>query len=120
MTPKFRIDLSALRPVKRMADGRVRAEAHITKIGVFEYMNEDGTTRLELRRPREVFDAESLASFEQVPVTNGHPTIGALTAQNAREYMIGSTGEKVVRDDDHVRTTLMVADATAVRDMEGG
>lgn len=115
-----RIDIGTLRPARELKDGRIRAEAHITRAGVFEYMDSNGKLTKELRDAKDVFDPASLESFEQVPITNNHPTVGALTAENAREHMVGSTGDKIVRDDDHVRASLMVADKTTIADMKRG
>lgn len=111
---------SALRPVRRLPDGRVRADAYIGRAGIQLYLNKDGSTRRELREPEEVFHRDALASFEQVPVTNNHPP-KLLTSAEARDYMVGATGETVTRgDDDHIQTTLMIADATTIQQMEAG
>src|SRR3990172_918904 len=103
-----------------MADGRLRAEAHISRAGIFEYADDGGKIRRELRDPAEVFRGDSLQSFGQVPVTNEHPPVGLISAGNARDYMVGSTGDSVIRDDDHVRASIMVADATTIAQMEAG
>lgn len=115
-----RCDIGKLRPAQRMADGRVRADAHITRAGIFKYQLPGGKTRLELREQHEVFDTESLASFAVVPVTNNHPDVGLLTTKNMKKYMVGVSGEQVIRDDDHVRTSIMVADADTIQQMESG
>lgn len=104
-----------------MADGRLKAEALITRSGIFKYRDEKtGKERLELREDGEVFSPAALASFSQVPVTNNHPPVGLLSAKNAKTYMVGSTGDVVVRDGDHVRTNVMVADAHTIAEMEAG
>jgi hypothetical protein len=103
-----------------MADGRVVVDAHITRTGIFEYLDDRGRIRRELREDSEVFSPSSLATFRMVPVTNDHPPVGLVDASNARKYMIGSTGDNVLRDDDHVRATIMVTDADTIRQMEAG
>lgn len=115
----YRVDIGSLRPAKRMKDGRLRVDAHFTRVGVFDYLEPTGRVRRELRPPEEVFHPDSLASFGQVPVTNNHPP-ELLTSENARDYMVGSTGETVTRDDDHVRGTMMIADRATVDQMEAG
>lgn len=102
-----------------MPDGRLRADAYITKTGVFEYLDDRGRVRRELRLPEEVFAPESLASFAQVPVTDDHPP-ALLTAKTSKEYMVGMTGENVLRDNDHVRTSLAVTHGDTIRKMEAG
>lgn len=116
----IRCDLGTLKPAERMLDGRIRADAHITKTGVFKYSLPDGTERSELRTDEEVFHPDSLKSFAQVPMTDDHPSVGLLTAKTAKKYMVGSTGESVVRDDDHVRTSIMVADQATIAKMDAG
>lgn len=44
----------------------------LTRVGIFEYHNPDGTIRRELRLPEEVFAAESLASYKGKPVILTH------------------------------------------------
>ncbi len=80
-------------------------------------MNADGSLRRELRDPSEVFNADSLRSFEQLPVTNTHP-YEQVTASNAKGLMVGANDSNVTRDDDHVRTMLMVADAPTIAEMD--
>lgn len=115
----FRSDVSTLQPAERLADGRVRAKAYITRAGIFEYMDDDGRISRELRDPSDVFDPVSLASFQQVPVTNDHPP-ALLTAKTAKQYMVGATGETVCRVDDHVMASLMVADSSTILAMNKG
>lgn len=112
----LRIDIGALRPAKNLPDGRVRAEAHIARIGVQEYLDEKGRVVRELRAPEEVFSRKSMDSFAMVPVTSTHPT-EKVTADNARQYMVGASGERVERDDDWLRTELMIADAPTLEEM---
>lgn len=102
-----------------MTDGRVRVDAYITRAGIFEYLNPDGTVRRELRDPEEVFNPVSMRSFEMIPVTNNHPN-ALLSAADAKKYMVGMTGENVARADDHVRTNLMVADEATIKQMDAG
>lgn len=56
-----------------------------------------------------------------VPITNDHPSVGLLSADNAKDFSVGSTGEAVTRaDEDHVKTGLVVIDADTIRQMEAG
>lgn len=119
MAPAIRVDLGTLRPARRMADGRVVADAHLTRTGVFEYLDGQGKIRRELREPTEVFRPDSLSTFQMVPVTDDHPPV-LVDSTNARDYMVGSTGESVVRDDDHVRASVMVTDKRTIQKMESG
>lgn len=115
----YRADLGELRPVERLPDGRVRVDAILTRCGIFEYRNPDGSTRRELRLPEEVFKPESLNSFAIVPVTDDHPP-DMLTAETALRFARGSTGDTVRRDGDNVRASIGVFDANLIAKMESG
>jgi hypothetical protein len=114
-----RFDAGSLRPPKRMADGRVRLDANITRTGVFEYLNPDGTVRREYRPPDEVFRDDSLETFVAVPFTDDHPDV-PVTATNAKAYAVGWLGESVRRDGDHVVATIYVADAAVIAKIDAG
>lgn len=114
-----RYDLGTLRPAQTRGDGRLIVDAHITRSGVFSYRNPDGTTRREYRPPDEVFKADSLSTFALVPVTNDHPPEG-VTSRNARKYAVGSVGENVRQDGDHVTAQLVVFDQGVIDAMARG
>lgn len=115
----LRYDIGTLQPAKRRADGTVVAEAHLTRTGVFTYINKDGSARREYRPDSEVFKPESLETFKMVPVTDDHPP-EMITAANARKYAVGSTGETIRKDDTHVLGTIAVHDANVIAKMDSG
>jgi hypothetical protein len=55
--------------------GGVRIPANLTRAGVLEYRNDDGTVRRELRLPEEVFRADSLETLRDAPLIEGHPAM---------------------------------------------
>lgn len=115
----LRYDIGTLRPAEKTADGRLRADAAITRTGVFDYRNPDGSIRREYRPAAEVFKADSLDSFAMVPVTDDHPPV-LIDAKNARQYAVGAMGETLRRDGDHVIARLTVFDAATIAKMETG
>lgn len=117
----FRTDVGTLRPPKRLPDGRLRVDAYITKPGVFEYKdpNYPGGIRRELRDDSEVFAPATMESFQQVPVTHEHPP-QMLTSDNAKNYMVGMTGERVTKDDGHLATSAMIAERPTIDAIEKG
>lgn len=115
-----RYDLGTLRPARRMSDGRVRADAYITRVGVFRYTRGDGSVQRELRHPDDVLSRASLDSFAQVPVTNDHPPVGLVTSRNARQYAVGATDSHVRPDGDHVVTEIVVFDGDTIDAMDAG
>jgi hypothetical protein len=103
----------------RLPNGFVRAEGYLTRSGIFVYRDAQGKTVRELRPPEEVMHADSLASFGLMPVTNEHPS-ELLTADNAKQYAVGSVSESVVPEGDKVRASLMITDAAAIEALDAG
>lgn len=98
----------------------MRADAVVTRAGVFVYRNPDGTERRELRHPDDVFDPASLSTLSMVPVTDGHPS-ALLDSDNARSLSVGYLGETVERvDGDLVRAPLLLLDAPVIEAVKRG
>ena len=115
----YRVDRGTLKPPVRRADGSLLVEGVLTRSGVFEYRNPDGTKRLEYRPPEEVFKADSVSTVALRPVTNEHP--GALlTSETVRDHIVGMTGADPRQDADHLVASLVVFDAEAIADIEAG
>ncbi len=94
-------------------EGYIRANAVVTRTGIFLYQNADGTTRKELRHPDDVWEPESLKSMELIPITNGHPN-ELVTAKNAKELTIGFTGQSIAKDGEFLTTNLVITDVAGV------
>lgn len=116
----LRVDNSSplSKPV-RLSNGFLRAEGYLTRAGIFVYRDAQGNTVREFRPPEEVFHPDSLASFALVPVTNDHPS-DLLTADNAKQYAVGSVSDAVTPDGDKVRAALMITDAAAIAALDAG
>ncbi len=102
----------------RTQTGGLRASASLTRTGVLTYRNLDGSTRREYRPASEVFKADSLATLEDAPVTDLHPStmvdgknFGALSKGHARESK---------QDGKFVAATVIVQDADLVAKVESG
>lgn len=102
-----RFDIGLLPVTHRDADGNIRALTIVTRTGIFEYRNADGSIRRELRTPEEVFKQKSLDSLKMIPITNNHP-IDFVTPKNAKQLQIGFTGETVSHDDSNVMTSVTI------------
>lgn len=72
------------------ADGFMRDSPVVARTGVYVYQQPDGTIRKEYRPEEEVFNEDSLGTFEGKPITVGHPKDGKVTAATARKLSIGS------------------------------
>jgi hypothetical protein len=80
--------------LEETTEGYLRGVATVTRTGVFDYRNADGTTRKELRLPEEVFSPESMATLKMIPITNTHPA-QMVNADNVTRLSVGYTGENV-------------------------
>lgn len=110
------------RKAQKLDNGFLRAPAQISRIGIYEYLNEDGSIRKELRLPDDVFQEDSLRSFAMMPVTDGHPPPGWVTSDNARAFQRGTMGETLspAPDGVHVAGSMMITDADLVRKVLNG
>jgi hypothetical protein len=110
----------------RLDNGMLRAPARIARVGVLTYRRDDGTVWRELREPDEVFSADSLKSFDLVPVTNEHPrqteAPAGVTAANARQYTAGAVGhvERDKLDPNWVAAELLISDTATIEAIENG
>lgn len=104
-----------------LPNGMMKVPATLTRAGVFPYMKPDGSRRLELRTPEEVFAEDSVSTFENVPLTNDHPYAegGAVTAENARRVTVG-TISNVHRSGMSLDAIVTVYDADTIADVKNG
>ncbi len=108
----IRIDAGALRSPVETPQGFLRVDGYAGRVGVYEYMNEDGTTRRELRPPSEVHKSAALGGFEGAPLTDGHP-MEPVTIDNVKSYEVGTTtGAR--RDGDNVAVSMVIKDPKTI------
>lgn len=115
----FRVDVGSLRSPEKLPDGRLRVDGWLTRAGVFEYRDTDGSVRREYRPPSEVFKADSLHTFADVVVTDDHPP-EMVNAQNAKMYAVGHVSGDPRKDGEHVAARIVVMDAATIAKLEGG
>lgn len=84
------------------------------------YRRSDGTIARELRRPEQVFRAESMASLADAPLTDLHPKV-MVNPGNARELGHGHVSQSTVRADGRFVTgEVVVTDAGMIGAIEAG
>lgn len=86
----------------------------VTTCGIFEYKNDDGSTRRELRLPENVFDKKSLESYKGKPIIITHDA-GEVDKENVRREQIGTIMSEGYRDGDSVRCEIIIHDTNALR-----
>lgn len=114
-----RYDRGDLNKPKKLDNGWLQAEGYISRSGFLEYKRADGSAWVEYRPDEEAFGADSVASFDSVPLTNNHPSSGLLDAGNTREFQVGTVSAPT-RDGDKVRARILVTDAGAIQDLQAG
>lgn len=96
-------------------EGYLKDRPILTSIGIFEYKNEDGTTRRELRLPEDVFDPESLASYKGKPIVITHDA-GLITSENVAENQIGTIISEGEQSGNDVRAEIVIHDTDALKE----
>lgn len=107
-------------------NGFLRVKGKAARTGVYQYLaSELGLTDRPansivnvLRSDDEVFNADSLATYANVDVTNDHPNalVDASTFKSTSVgHVIGAT-----RDGDFVEVEMIIKDAKAIKDVESG
>lgn len=121
MTGVLRYDRGDLKGSSTRTDeGYIRADAVVTRTGVFQYRNQDGSIRRELRHPDEVFKQDSLSTMSMIPITDGHPPARLVNSDNARELTVGHVGENINVDAPHIMASLAVTHADGVESVDLG
>lgn len=98
-------------------EGYIKANAVVTRTGVFLYKNPDGTIRKELRHPDDVLKIDSLDSMKMIPVTNGHPQERLVSAENTKRLAIGFTGETITLKGEFILSNFIITDLSGVKDI---
>ncbi len=122
MTNVFRVDQGKMGKCRTDHNGNFIVHGILTRTGVFKYQHKDGTTSRELRDPKDVFSAESIASFTQLPITDDHPPNGRVTTDNFKKYAVGNLGDSLMREGptkNLVGADLIIRDAKAIAKVRG-
>jgi hypothetical protein len=104
---------------KPTAEGFLKGMAPVTNVGVFPYLQEDGSVRWELRPPEEVFSRESIDSLRMKPLTNNHPNF-EVAPENVTQLQVGSLGDSVVADAYHLNAPIIINEQNAIKDAQNG
>lgn len=110
---------------RRTTDGYLAVNARVARAGnVQTYLGREvgkphlGTVRI-YRPEAEVFNKDTLASFTHRPITLGHPS-SPVTSDNWHAVAKGWSDGEVARDGEFIRVSMLLADAEAIRAVEGG
>lgn len=96
------------------AEGYFYDNPILTRTGIFKYTLEDGSERRELRRPEDVFDPESLASYEGKPIIITHDA-QVIDKDNAHRERVGTILTPGQQYGETVRAKIVIDDPDAVK-----
>lgn len=121
--PKF-IEDTQLSNTRITKDGYLVASVLCARTGIQDYLGaEVGRPEIpvvHVYRPESaVFAKDSLSTFVGKPATNDHPP-EPVTADNWRQYAVGSIGEEVLREGEYIRVPITLMDAAAIKAVQDG
>lgn len=102
------------------SNGYLRVPAFLTRVGVFKYRKEDGSTIRELRHPDDVFNADSIATLKSVALTDDHPSEKILDSSNTKKNVVGWIGDLVQPVDIYLQSEVTIFDNDAISKIESG
>lgn len=122
ITGLYRVDFTGRRvgSVKKTDEGYLAGQAPIAKVGILTYYLEDGTTRRELVSKDTLFNADSMRSLYMRPITDTHPREKVLDSGNVKRRKVGFTGETVKQDGEFLTVSVIITDADAITNVQGG
>ena len=105
-------------------DGYLVASVLCARTGIQGYLGTEldkpDMPIVKVYRPESsVFAKDSLSTFVGKPTTNDHPPV-QVTADNWREYAVGSIGEEVLRDGEYIRVPITLMDAATIKAVQDG
>src|SRR5690554_6887451 len=120
-TAVVRVDF-AEQPIRMAStpEGYLTGEARVARIGIQAYQSGDGGIRREYRPPSEVYAADAMSSFRNIPVTLNRPQERLVSAENAKRLSVGFIGENIRVDGDWLVMPITVTDAETIQRIEGG
>lgn len=107
-------------PFQFTDEGYLTGRAIVTNIGVFPYLNGDGTIRHELRLPEEVLNPDSLETLKMKPIANEHPAELKIDIENIKKHQKGYTGSEINNDAYHISVPITITDAETIEDVKNG
>lgn len=120
MTNAKRFDSIKFDSMEVMPQGFLRIPAVATRTGVFSYINADGSVWRELRKPDDVFEAASMRTLANIPVTNDHPK-EMVDPKNIFGLMVGYTSDAVeIVEKSYLQTYAIVTADEAIQAINKG
>ncbi len=115
-----RLDILKRDQLEFTPQGFLKMPVFAGRVGVQEYLDDEGNILREFRPPEEVFSERTMASLTMIPITNNHPR-KMVDPDNARLLTVGFTGEHAEKvDDKFIKTTAVIFDKDTIEDVRLG
>lgn len=105
-------------------NGFRRFDVKIARAGVFPYVYQDGSVRMEAKLPEDLFSPITIDSAKGAPVTEDHvppsDSRGLVTPENYKKYVKGALGDTITVQDGHLCASETMFDADLLRKVENG
>jgi len=104
------------------AEGYLIDTPIVGRVGIQLYKNADGTIRREFRPADEVFNEDSLSTYDGKPITDGHPD-EYVTSKNAKNLSVGFIKSFGLKDESgkNVKAQIVVHDGEMIeKALNGG
>ncbi len=114
--------LGGLEKARKDDFGFLHVPANLTRVGVFNYRQANGTIRRELKPPEEFHSPRFLRTVARAIVTDEHPRpLGTpVTPQNAKQLSRGQLGSDVRVRGDIVEGDLSITHDSLIESVESG
>lgn len=106
----IRLDRKTLTPDK---NGFLNIPVNAARVGVYTYLNSDGSKRRELRLPEEVFKEDSMRTLALKPATFEHEG-GMVNSATVSKFTVGSVGDAIKQEGDFLTCNMGVHKKDAV------
>jgi len=125
-------DIGEVSKRKFTPEGFLLVTARIARTGIQEYselelgdacpkeLRDNGRAVIRLLRPEsEVFDAQSMGTFANKPVTNNHPD-KFVDSTNVTKLQVGFSKDSISREENKLVAELVIQDRKAIEDIKRG
>lgn len=111
--------------VLRKAEGGFRRyDVKIARAGVFPYVYQDGSIRMEAKLPDDLFSKTTLDSAKGAPITEDHvppsDSRGLVTPENYQKYTKGALGDSITVKDGHICGAETLFDKALIAKVDAG
>ncbi len=104
--------------ITKTDEGYYIFEVPVAKVGVYKYLQPDGTSRGELIGADELFNKDSIESLKLKPVTSDHPEEKFIYPETVNKRQVGTVSDTITKQGDYLVVKMIVSDKKAIDEIE--